>query len=229
MGAELSSQSQQQHQQRRRQQQQEQARGSTPLQKEASVHSLASEPDHPFAPSEISKPIGGPAADRKQQQKSEHKAEVPKEIVIVSKGETEEETVLFTFPPAFKPLIPIGHETLPPGVPAVEHKLLYSLGNILQASLKFKSEFLLSQQLVLADIGKDIESYSSYVSNQTISERSKRFNRIADNFSRLQQVHQLLEKIDADLETCFQRIKVLNDFLPEEHQLEPFSPPSITT
>lgn len=157
--------------------------------------------------------------------KKEAVVELPKEIVIVSKGDTEEESISFTFPPAFKPLIPIGHESLSPGVPTIEHKLLFSLGNILGCNFKLKSEFLLSQQLVLADIGKDIESYSNYVSNHTIGERSKRFVKIADNFSRLPQIDQLLEKIDSDLQICFQRIKALNDILPEENQLEPFFSP----
>lgn len=229
MGAELSSQSQQQQHQRRKQQ--HRGRGTTtPLSTEGSIQYVTG--DTPSTPSpvpesEIRNRIASPACpggtSGHQQEEKKNKCEVRQEIVIVSKGETEEETTSFTFPPAFKPLIPIGHESLPLGVPSIEPKLLTSLSTIFQSTLRSKAEFVLGQQLVLADIGKDIESYSSYVSNQTIAERSKRFVRIVDNFSKLLHIDHLVDKIDADLETCFQRLQSLNDFLPEGQRLEPFS------
>src|SRR2546421_490740 len=111
MGAELSA--HQQQQQRRRQQQaggRAAAGASSALSKDVSVDSIASEVDHSYPSSEITKPIGSGQVAKKEQEKKVT-ADLPKEIVIVSKGETEEETISFTFPPAFKPLIPIGHES----------------------------------------------------------------------------------------------------------------------
>lgn len=145
------------------------------------------------------------------------------EIVIVSKGESEEERIKFTFPPAFKPLIPIGQESLPIAAPAIDQRLLVQLSSLIQSSFKQKADFVLGQQLVLSDIGKDIESYACYISQQTLSQRSKRFARIAENFSKLTQVDTLIQKIDSELETCFKRIQELNESLPEDQRLEPFS------
>lgn len=145
------------------------------------------------------------------------------EIVIVSKGESEEERIKFTFPPAFKPLIPIGQESLPLTAPAIDQRVLVQLSSLIQSSFKQKADFVLGQQLVLSDIGKDIESYACYISQQTLSQRSKRFARIAENFSKLTQVDTLIQKIDSELETCFKRIQELNESLPEDQRLEPFS------
>jgi len=144
---------------------------------------------------------------------------LPKEIVIVSRGETEEETTRFTFPPSFKPLIPIGQETLPPSVPQIDPNLLIQLGLLVQTELTRKTSFLSCQQNTLSLIIKDIETYSLYINSQVLEDKNRRFGRVVDNFNKLNDIEVLISKIDQDLDICVEKLNLLNRNLPETLRL----------
>ena len=172
----------------------------------------------------LSRPIGAAvslASDRTRPSSSV--PIIPKEIVIVSRGETESEDQKFTFPPPFKPLIPIGHESLTSGSLQINPTGLINAGLILEHQLKYKADFVTSQQLVLIDIIKEIDNFSAY--NSTIlSEKQKKFNKISESFTKLSEVDTLIGKIQFELDVVLKRIQVLNQFLPNCDQLEPFEP-----
>ena len=148
---------------------------------------------------------------------------IPKEIVIVSRGDVESEDQRFTFPPPFKPLIPIGHESLAPGSLQINPTGLINTGLIIEHQLKYKADFVTSQQLVLIDIIKEIDTFSNY-NSQVLTEKQKKFIKIGDSFSKLPEIDTLIGKISTELDTCLKRIEVLNQALPESERLEPFTP-----
>jgi len=204
----------QQHQHQRQQQQQ--------LSKDISIESNLSEaPEVHYPPSGLSKPIGSVSAPQKgNQQPGNYPACIPREIVIVSRGVTEEDTKRFTFPPPFKPLIPIGHETFSPNVPTIDAGPLVHIGSLLQSELKRKSDFLCGQQLTLGLIIKDIDAYAVYLNNGPIFDRHKRFSKCVDHFSKLGEINTLIDKITRDLETLALKLTAINNYLPEQSRLE---------
>lgn len=151
---------------------------------------------------------------------------IPKEIVIVSKGTDGDNDVKFTFPPPFKPLIPIGYESLPPGAPQINPRLLLNIGQLLQYQLYSKAEFISRQQIILCDTIRDIESQATFLAGALLAERSRRFNKVAENFSKLGEMDSLICKIENEASTCIARIKLINSSLPSHLQLEPFNFPT---
>jgi len=207
---------QQQHQQHQRQQQ---------LSKDISIESNLSEtPEVNYPPSGLSKPIGsvsGPTAapQKGNQQQVNYPVSIPREIVIVSRGVTEEDTKRFTFPPPFKPLIPIGHETVSPNVHTIDAGPLVHIGSLLQSELKRKSDFICGQQQTLGLIVKDIDAYAVYLNNGPIFDRHKRFSKCVDNFSKLGEINTLIDKISKDLENLAVKLTAINNYLPEQSRL----------
>lgn len=151
---------------------------------------------------------------------------IPKEIVIVSKGTDGDIDVKFTFPPPFKPLIPIGYEALPPGVPQLNPRLLLNFGQLIQFQLYSKADFVNKQQIILCDTIRDIESQSTFLAGALLAEPSRRFNKITENFSKLNEMDALISKIENEAVTCIARLKLVNSALPPHLQLEPFVIPS---
>lgn len=235
MGSELSTQSQLMARNRRRPnaagESRSATRGTKQLTRDQSGESLASD-SRPDVRTEsgMGQPIGSMSGTPSRNQASEKdQLSLPPEIVIVSKGETADETIQFMFPAPFRPLIPIGQESLPVGTMTADGMYLNQLASQVQQALKSKSEFIRRQQIVLCDICKDIESYSSHITNSTISDRHRKFDRLSENFYRIPQIDQLLDKIAAELETCLSRIQTINAALPEDQRLEPFRLPETKT
>lgn len=211
--------------------------GGTPhlLSKDPSIDSQAESQQQHYEPSGLSKPIGTSTTHSNNlesgaqsstpgvNQQNRQQISLPKEIVIVSRGETEEDTKRFTFPPPFKPLIPIGHETLLPSLPQIDSSLLIDIGCLFQRELNKKATFVSSQQNTLCLIIKDIETYSIFLNVNVLTERNKRFVKSVDNFSKLSDIEILISKIDQDLDLCISRLSLLNDSLPEAFKL-PDSP-----
>lgn len=182
---------------------------------------------HEYQESGLSKPIGSTSGHSNNNLQVAQRLPVspsrqtnlPKEIVIVSRGDTEEDTKKFTFPPPFKPLIPIGHETLPPTVFQINPNLLVDITCLLQRELNRKALFVASQQNTLCLIIKDIEAFSIYLNINILSEKNKRFVKIVDNFSKLNDIEILISKVDQDLDLCVSRLNLLNNSLPESVKL----------
>ena len=171
----------------------------------------------------LSGPIGGSATYSGHRSQGVPVQTYPKEIVIVSKGDSEAEDQKFVFPPPFKPLIPIGHETLSPAHPQLNAVYILKIGSKLQENLKFKSDFIHSQQTVVVEIIREIDSLSSFITNQLLAERHKKFIKVTDSFNKLSEIDILISKIDSDLESCLHRVNLLNGLLPSELRLEPFT------
>lgn len=150
---------------------------------------------------------------------------VPKGIVIVSKGSDGDCDVKFTFPPPFKPLIPIGYETIPQGVPQINPRLFLNFGQLIQHELFTKAEAVSRQQILLCDTIRDIESQSTFLAGALLAEPSRRFNEVAKNFSKLNEIDSLISKIESEAVVCIKRLKIINSSLPSHLQLEPFSVP----
>lgn len=223
MGSEISSQRRTPGQQQLQQNSRKAGEGRSTLQSQTSQESQ----EHDYLPSQLSKPIGGTPGHSttnfqavvSSKSPSRQVTNLPKEIVIVSRGESEEDTKKFTFPPPFKPLIPIGHETLHPSVPQVDSNLLVDIALTAQRELNKKAHFVSSQQNTLCLIIKDIDSFSIFLNLNVLTERNKRFIRIVDNFSKLNDIEILISKIDQDLDLCLHRLNLLNQSLPETLRL----------
>jgi hypothetical protein len=221
MGSEISAQRRTPGQQHQIQQNKSGTAGRSTLQSQTSQESQA---EHDYAPSQITKPIGSSAPGHSNLSLSTTKSSrpasnLPKEIVIVSRGETEEDTKRFTFPPPFKPLIPIGHETLHPSIPQIDPTLLIDITCLAQRELNRKAIFVASQQNTLCLIIKDIEAFSVFLNINVLSEKNKRFLKIVDNFSKLNDIEILISKVDQDLDLCVSRLNLLNRSLPETLRL----------
>ncbi|XP_054160285.1 BLOC-1-related complex subunit 5-like [Oppia nitens] len=187
--------------------------------RKSSVDSVST-PD--FITSQHIKAIGGQSDQRQQQivgHKSEAKIWIPAEIVVVSDAPTDSEDII-TFPPTFKPLIPIGYESLSQSYPQLKPEFIINLGLILEKHLKTKAEFVAREQLKLIDCVKDLDSKVSYLSNQFIVERQKRLIKVSENLSKVTEISSLIEKIDKDLDICVKSLDKLNNFLPQTLQLE---------
>lgn len=186
----------------------------------------------PFnALSGLSRPIGALAIDTRSSgsgtdskfRSSGSVPSIPKEIVIVSRGETESEDQKFTFPPPFKPLIPVGHESLTQGSVQINPTGLINTGLIIEHQFRYKSDFISNQQLVLIDIIREIDTFSNY-NSIILSDNLKKFSKFGANFSKLAEIEILIAKIESELKLTLRRIDQLFSALPQEEQLEPFTP-----
>ena len=159
-------------------------------------------------------------------QKSETKASIPSEIVVVSDGSAvadKDLSQLITFPPPFKPLIPIGYETLSQSCPQIRPEYVIELGLTLERHLKNKSEFVAKEQQKIVDRLKDIDSFVYYISNQFIIERQKRLIKVSENLSKVDEISTLIDKCEKDINNCVNNLDKLNEYLPKSLSLEKFS------
>ncbi|CAG2168249.1 unnamed protein product [Oppiella nova] len=171
------------------------------------------------------KAIGGNTETKQQTvgHRSDQKIAIPAEIVVVSDGSVNQDIQqTFTFPPSFKPLIPIGHESLSHSYPQLKPKYVINFGLIVEKHLKNKSEFVSKEQQKLVDQIRDVDSIVSYISNQFIIERQKRLIKVSENLSKIDEISTLIEKCDKDIDNCVENLQKLNQFLPKSLALEKF-------
>lgn len=201
-----------------------------PRERSCSIDSNSTLTATDYGQSGLSRPIGaiggsGILVGDLQQPSTGSKAgrrELPKEIIIVRRGDEGQEEERFTFPPPFKPLIPIGHESLLPSYPQLNSQIVCNLGLLLEEQLKSRSDFVATQQSVLCELVREIDFVTSFLTNSIFTERHKRLSKIADNFSKLDEIDRLVEKVEQDLKVAFARIDSLNSFLPQTARLEQF-------
>lgn len=139
----------------------------------------------------LSRPIGtvgsGPSSAELHLAQSGAKSarrELPKEIIIVRRGDEGQEEERFVFPPPFKPLIPIGHESLLPSYPQLNPQIVSNLGLLSDEQLKSKAYFVSNQQSVLTELVREVDVVTSFLTNSIFNER-KKLSKIADYFSNL--------------------------------------------
>lgn len=178
-----------------------------------------------YIQSGLSKPIAAAGSDdhlQAQQSAVTAKRAIPKEIIIVSRGDEGDEQ-RFTFPPPFKPLIPIGHESLLPGVPQLNPQFVSAIGLALEEQLKSRADFVQGQQGVLVELIRELDFVTSFLTNNILTDRQKRVTKVADNFAKFTEINKLVDKIEADLDVCLVRLTTLNNALPVSHRLELFT------
>ena len=179
-----------------------------------------------YIQSGLSKPISASqhsGSSESLQHPHQLKRAYPKEIIIVSKGDDGDEDQQFTFPPPFKPLIPIGHETLPQGCLQINPAIVSNIGLLLEEQLKNRAEFVHNQQGVLTELIRELDFVTSFLTTNILNERQKRLTKVTENFNRFTDINKLLDKIEGDLDICLARIDCLNNALPPESRLEKFT------
>ncbi|CAG2112255.1 unnamed protein product [Medioppia subpectinata] len=177
--------------------------------------------------------IGSTQSDTKTHitgHRSDHKIPIPAEIVVVSDGSAIEDIPpTIAFPPSFKPLIPIGYESLSHNYPQLKPEYVITFGLIIERHLKTKSEFVAKEQQKLIDRIRDLDSIVSYISNQFIIERQKRLIKVSDNLLKVEEISALIEKCDKDIDNCVKNFEKLNQFLPKALALEKFDVPKMSS
>ena len=204
--------SRQQHQQQQQQQ----------LRRRSSVDSVDNTPS--YISSGITKPIGSSnqvvISNQSQQQQ---RPVLPADIVVVSEGNQKEDEQKLVFPPLFKPLVPIGHETLPPHHPQLNCSNLIQIGSIVQEELRSKAEFAAKEQQKLAEKIKEADSAVGQTTLSFVNDRQRRGVKLTENFSKIEEINSLIEKCEADLRKCVRSLDTLNRYLSPENRLEKFS------
>jgi len=148
---------------------------------------------------------------------------IPAEIVVVSDGsKSQESDQIVTFPPTFKPIIPIGHESLALNYPQIDPKYVIDLGLIVEEVLRTKSEFVAKEQNKIIDRIKDIDLITNHICGQFITERQKRLNKVSESLSKIQEIDCLIEKCEQDINRCLINFEKLNNYLPKSLSLEKF-------
>lgn len=140
-------------------------------------------------------------------------------MVNENADDTDEEEPL-DLPPMFKPLIPIGHETLSQSHPQINPIFIQHFGLIIEDHLRGKAEAVSKQQQPLIETIKNIDVSCMVLSNQIVGEKHKKFIKLSDSFSKLNDISKLIEKCDHNLEHCLKKIEILNNNLPDELKLE---------
>ena len=205
------------------------ARGDSATADKTRGRSLSIDSNCPQAPDYIQSGLSKPISSSQHSGSSESlkhpqvKRSFPKEIIIVSKGDDGEEDQQFTFPPPFKPLIPIGHETLPQGCLQLNPAIVSNIGLLLEEQLKSRAEFVHNQQGVLTELIRELDFVTSFLTTNILNERQKRLSKVTENFNRFTDINKSLDKIEADLDICLARIDCLNNALPIESRLEKFT------
>ena len=172
------------------------------------------------------KPIGTHIQPKPQSvgHKNESKVAIPSEIVVVSDGPSAADSLQsITFPPTFKPLIPIGYESLSQSYPQLRPEYVIEFGLIIENHLKSRSEFVAKEEQKVIERVKDIDLIVSFISNQFIIERQKRLIKVSENLSKVEEIWSLIEKCENDINNCVLNLEKLNNFLPKSLSIEKFS------
>lgn len=145
-----------------------------------------------------------------------------KEIVTVSKA-GDEKSVDLTFPPPRGPLVPVGYQALPSGLLQVNAGNLLNFGQLIVSHLYARAEHVGKRQMILCGMIQDIESHSKLVAGVSMGEPLKKFHKIRQNFAKLDEIDDLISKIETEACICVSRLKLINSALPSRLQLEPLN------
>jgi hypothetical protein len=147
---------------------------------------------------------------------------IPSEIVVVSEGSVTQDSQTITFPPVFKPIIPIGYESLSLSYPQINSQHVIDLGLIIEQELRTKAELVAKEQNKLIDRIKDIDLIASHICGQFVNERQRRLNKVFENCSKIEEINSLIEKCENDINKCSKSLEKLNNYLPQSLCLEKF-------
>jgi hypothetical protein len=147
---------------------------------------------------------------------------IPSEIVVVSEGSLNQDNQTITFPPLFKPIIPIGYESLSLSYPQINSQYVIDLGLIVEEELRTKAELVSKEQNKLIDRIKDIDLIASHICGQFVNERQRRLNKVFENCSKIEEINSLIEKCENDINKCSKSLEKLNNYLPQSLCLEKF-------
>lgn len=181
--------------------------------------------DIAYISSGLTKPIGVSSATNSSVSSSQPvtgSKSVPAEIVVVRGGITDPQEDVISFPPVFKPLIPIGHETLSLAHPQLNSQFVTDLGLIVEETLRSKADIINKEQLKLVERVKEVDSSSNYVTS-SFNEELRRFNKIEESFGRVNEINTLIERCERDLIKSLRSLEVLNNRLSPTLRLEPIN------
>jgi hypothetical protein len=150
------------------------------------------------------------------------KSDLLKEITVVNqvqKSDTDIAKFEFNFNLLFKPLTPIGHETLSPRLPSLDSSLLTDLGYTLEDFLKSKSESVIKEQFKIFDFIREADSNCNHLLSILFVDRLKKISKIVENLEKLDEIEKLFEKCEVDLDNCLIKIDKLNNCLPDNLKL----------
>ena len=133
----------------------------------------------------------------------------------------------FTFLIPFKPLIPIGHETLSSSShPQLQPQPIIDLGLALEYYLRSQADSVVRNQNRIIELIREADSESSILANHILEAKEKRIRKVVLSLEKLGEIAKLFDKYEASLESCLTKIDLLNKSLPNHLKLEDFTKPS---
>ncbi|GAB6033601.1 hypothetical protein CHUAL_013606 [Chamberlinius hualienensis] len=210
--------------------------------------SIGSDTDIPYISYTINKPIGEspklqPKHSHHLRSTSSSPAPSPKiqrplssssghNIVVVKEANVQEHTVendpevckLQTIPmflPIMRGALNVPTMKDPEILDKLDYKVIYELCARYEEHLKLSAEAVSTDQNALAARMREID----FVINRLVgmmTERQKKFVKYAEKLSKVQEVSNTLKHCQQSLDQCIEKLELLNAYIPEEDQLEPF-------
>ena len=151
-----------------------------------------------------------------------------KEILVVNKRESNNHEVellqerLRQLPPIIKPLVPIGQTTLNGHYPSLQSNILYDFGIKVEQELRLNADDVAREQNRLCDRIRDLDHSIGIASSSIVIERQRKFNKASENFTKFDEIDQIILRCEADIENILSSFTKLNEALPKSFQIEPF-------
>lgn len=142
-------------------------------------------------------------------------------IVVNRVSNSSEERINFRLP--FKPLIPIGHETLSSSYIQLQPQPIIDLGLAFEHYLRFQAESVVRSQNRIVELIREADTESSILANHIIAEKEKRIRKVVASLEKLGEIEKLFDRYEASLESCLSKIDLLNKSLPQHLKLETFT------
>ena len=146
-------------------------------------------------------------------------------IVVVSRGQQarqlhpEEMLAERINSLSFRPLIPIGFESVPSNYEQINYVPFSNICRLMQKLMRVKAEAVHKEQQQLTQIIKEVEFAAAFLTNQFV-EREKRLNKVLEAFSRMNQIVSGVETCEKQMQDCAETINKLNQSLPVQDRLE---------
>ena len=159
-----------------------------------------------------------PSSSQLPQEKTKSSANIKqnlfKEVIVVNQAQESDNPpsqYYFNFDLLFKPLTPIGHETLSPRFPSLDSFLLIDLGLTLENFLKSKSDLVNKEQSKIFDLIREADLNCNCLSSVFFIERLKKITKIVENLEKLEETEKLFQKCENAMDDCLNKIDKLNN------------------
>ena len=146
-------------------------------------------------------------------------------IVVVSKGEQQDETLDekqfldYLLSHHFSPLLPKNADSIPANYQQIDSISMTNLCKIVQDYLKEKSDLSAKEQHKIYEKIRKVDYVTAFIAN-LIVEKEKSQNRTIDVFNRINELKTLAKTYQTDLDRCLKSIETLNGLLDEEQRIE---------